>query len=31
MSENKFFNDCKKDILGYTVEIDDGSYDDTLQ
>lgn len=30
MNENKLFNDCKKDILGYAVEIDDGSYDDTL-
>lgn len=30
MSENKLFNDCKEDILGYTVEINDGSYDDTL-
>ena len=30
MSENKLFNDCKEDILGYTVEIGDGSYDDTL-
>ena len=30
MSENKLFNDCKENILGYTVEINDGSYDDTL-
>lgn len=30
MSENKLFNNCKENILGYTVEINDGSYDDTL-
>jgi len=29
-NDNRFFNNCKKDILGYTVEINDGSYDDTL-
>jgi len=29
-NDNRFFNTCKEHLLGYTVEINDGSYDDTL-